>query len=195
MQVSLKDPGLAGKLEQLKMVEDFLREAGNAIGSVAVGINEYAEPAKFGSLIESHLRSVLKDLMEEERQLDSELSAGEGLPSSPFPGLRPFSEEEWLIFFGREGETSELIQRLGSPKHRFVAVIGSSGVGKSSLVNAGMIPALRSAAIPGADSWQICGCRRGRWKAILSSRWPPGWLAYPQRPRWAAARYRPKART
>ena len=69
--------------------------------------------------------------------------------------MRPFSEEEWLIFFGREGETSELVQRLGDPKHRFVAVIGSSGVGKSSLVNAGMIPALRSAAIPGADSWQI----------------------------------------
>jgi formylglycine-generating enzyme required for sulfatase activity len=155
VQVSLKDPGLAGKLEQLKMVEDFLREAGNAIGSGSIGINEYAEPAKFESLIESHLRSVLKDLMDEEKQLDSELSAGEGFPSSPFPGLRPFSEEESLIFFGRERETSELIQRLGSPKHRFLAVIGSSGVGKSSLVNAGIIPALRSAAIPGADSWQI----------------------------------------
>ncbi|GAA0421092.1 hypothetical protein GCM10010160_56220 [Acrocarpospora corrugata] len=59
------------------------------------------------------------------------------------------------MFFGREHETSEIIGRLGDPRSRFLAVIGASGAGKSSLVNAGVIPELRRGAIPGADRWEI----------------------------------------
>lgn len=59
---------------------------------------------------------------------------------SPFPGLRDFTEQESAIFFGREQETSELLQFLG--KSRFIAVVGASGSGKSSLVRAGVIPRL-----------------------------------------------------
>jgi WD40 repeat protein len=65
---------------------------------------------------------------------------------SPYPGLEPFGEDDAGVFFGREPETRELLDRL-SPAlaheaHRFVAVIGPSGSGKSSLVHAGLIPAL-----------------------------------------------------
>ena len=49
---------------------------------------------------------------------------------NPFPGLRPFTQEEDYLFFGREEQTLELLQRLGS--NRFVAVVGTSGSGRTS---------------------------------------------------------------
>jgi len=64
----------------------------------------------------------------------------------PYPGLERFTEEDAAVFFGREAETRELVERLspavGQPVHRFVAVVGPSGSGKSSLVQAGLLPAL-----------------------------------------------------
>jgi hypothetical protein len=59
---------------------------------------------------------------------------------SPFPGIRPFEEHESHIFFGRQRQISYLNRSLSK---KFVAVIGSSGSGKSSLVKAGLIPMLR----------------------------------------------------
>ena len=51
----------------------------------------------------------------------------------PYPGLRPFREDEHSIFFGRENQVGQLIQKLDT--HCFVAVIGPSGCGKSSLIH------------------------------------------------------------
>jgi WD40 repeat protein len=65
---------------------------------------------------------------------------------SPYPGLEPFSEEDAGVFFGRDSETAELLARLSpavaADAQRFVAVVGPSGSGKSSLVHAGLVPAL-----------------------------------------------------
>ncbi len=73
---------------------------------------------------------------------------------SPYPGLDAFTEEDDGVFFGRDGEIQELIERLrpGS-EPRSIAVTGPSGVGKSSLLYAGLLPASTSS---GAGS---C-CRR-----------------------------------
>ncbi|MBN2862367.1 MAG: hypothetical protein JXN62_04335, partial [Bacteroidales bacterium] len=57
---------------------------------------------------------------------------------NPFPGLRPFRPEESDLFFGREKESEEIINKLLTNK--FVTVIGASGSGKSSLINSGIIP-------------------------------------------------------
>ena len=54
---------------------------------------------------------------------------------NPFPGLRPFQREEDYLFFGREEQTMELLRRLRDS--RFLAVVGTSGSGKSSLVPCG----------------------------------------------------------
>ncbi len=59
---------------------------------------------------------------------------------NPFPGLRSFASDEDHLFFGRETQIIESIQRLAY--NRFLAIVGSSGSGKSSLVRAGIIPAL-----------------------------------------------------
>ena len=59
---------------------------------------------------------------------------------NPFPGLRPFMEEEADLFFGRDRQSDELVHRLAS--RRFLAVVGTSGSGKSSLVRAGLLPSL-----------------------------------------------------
>ena len=79
---------------------------------------------------------------------------------SPYPGLRPFEAEESDLFFGREPQVDELLRRLG--KSRFVAVIGSSGSGKSSLVRAGLVPALIGGYLTSAGShWRIAVFRPG----------------------------------
>ena len=74
------------------------------------------------------------------------------LPESPYTGLRPFQPEDADYFYGRDAQIDEVLVRLR--QNRFVAVIGGSGSGKSSLVLAGAIPRLRSFAIHEAgDLW------------------------------------------
>jgi hypothetical protein len=64
----------------------------------------------------------------------------------PYPGLEAFIEQDAPVFFGRKADIDELFDRLHPTlmdlAHRFVAVIGPSGVGKSSLVYAGLLPRL-----------------------------------------------------
>ena len=59
---------------------------------------------------------------------------------NPFPGIRSYEIHEDDLFFGREAQVRELIDKLSHT--RFLAIVGSSGCGKSSLIKAGVIPAL-----------------------------------------------------
>ncbi len=76
---------------------------------------------------------------------------------NPFPGLRPFGVEESDLYFGRSVQVDDVIQKLNV--HRFVAILGYSGSGKSSLVRAGLIPTLRKRSLEG--EWQIMVTRPG----------------------------------
>ena len=82
------------------------------------------------------------------------------ITSFPYPGLRPFRREEIDIFFGREEQVDQL---LGKLEHsRFLAVVGSSGCGKSSLVRAGMIGALETGFMASAGvHWRVAEMRPG----------------------------------
>lgn len=78
----------------------------------------------------------------------------------PYPGLRSFTKDETHLFFGREKHIENLIKRLS--KTRFLAVMGSSGSGKSSVVLAGLLPALRAGIMKEAGAnWKICIMRPG----------------------------------
>lgn len=77
---------------------------------------------------------------------------------TPFPGLRAFKVDEYPLFFGRESQVNELITRL--QRSRFLAVVGTSGSGKSSLIRAGLMPALRGGMMKGVGSgWRIADVR------------------------------------
>ncbi len=76
---------------------------------------------------------------------------------NPFKGLRAFNESDTADFFGRDTLIQELLGRLSEANElaRFLAVVGPSGSGKSSVVKAGLIPALRRGGLPGSDNWFI----------------------------------------
>lgn len=79
---------------------------------------------------------------------------------NPFPGLRPFKVEESHLFFGREGQSEEILNKLSDEK--FVAVIGASGSGKSSLIYCGLVPALFGGFVGDSNSeWKIIATRPG----------------------------------
>jgi WD40 repeat protein/serine/threonine protein kinase len=71
----------------------------------------------------------------------------------PYKGLAAFESEDAECFFGREALVGDLVERLHL--HRVLVIAGPSGSGKSSLLRAGLIPALRSGALPGSDAWNI----------------------------------------
>jgi WD40 repeat protein/DNA-binding SARP family transcriptional activator len=72
---------------------------------------------------------------------------------NPYKGLRPFIEADARDFFGREALIRRLVARLGEagPGSRFLAVVGASGSGKSSVVRAGLVPAIRDGALGGPE--------------------------------------------
>jgi len=78
----------------------------------------------------------------------------------PYPGLRSFERSESRLFFGRDGCVDQMLSRL--EEQRFLAVLGSSGTGKSSLVKTGLLSALEMGLLPGAESrWLIVEFRPG----------------------------------
>ena len=89
---------------------------------------------------------------------------------NPFPGLRPFTTDESHLFFGREGQSEEVLEKLAHNK--FVAVLGASGSGKSSLMFCGIIPILHGGFIAKAGTdWEIVKTRPGNnpvWNLALN---------------------------
>jgi WD40 repeat protein/class 3 adenylate cyclase len=70
----------------------------------------------------------------------------------PYKGLAAFEADDAQFFFGREELVAELTAWLAGT--RFLAVVGPSGSGKSSLVRAGLLPAIWADTLPGSEDWQ-----------------------------------------
>ena len=78
----------------------------------------------------------------------------------PYPGLRPFARDETDIFFGREEHTDQLLARLQHT--HFLAVVGPSGYGKSSLVRTGLLAGLEIGFLRSAGArWRVAELRPG----------------------------------
>ncbi len=82
------------------------------------------------------------------------------LTINPFPGLRPFQIEESHLFFGREGQSDEVLLKLS--RNRFVGIIGPSGSGKSSFIYCGVMPILYGGFLTDTSpEWDVVVTRPG----------------------------------
>ncbi len=86
-------------------------------------------------------------------QIVIDTAAAGGEIANPYKGLSPYGEADARDFYGRDLLTGSLIAHLA--RSRFLAVVGPSGSGKSSVVKAGLVPALREGALPGSENWYV----------------------------------------
>ncbi len=78
----------------------------------------------------------------------------------PYPGLRAFDRQESDIFFGREQQVDKLLKVLAQGENHFLAVLGHSGNGKSSLVRAGLLASLEAGFLAEAGiNWRTAEFR------------------------------------
>lgn len=94
------------------------------------------------------------------RKCDAMESKRGAFSENPFPGLRPFRDDEAYLFFGRESQVDAMVDKLA--KRHFLAVVGTSGSGKSSLVNCGLRPGLHRGLMATAGiRWRMVQFRPG----------------------------------
>jgi WD40 repeat protein/DNA-binding SARP family transcriptional activator len=130
------------------------REAARHVGAVA----DRAEAGR------AELRSIEQELVGgvvELQEARERATPGAGGPPvvCPFKGLASYDVSDAPYFFGREQLVAELVARLvGAP---LLGVVGPSGSGKSSVLRAGLMPALASGVLPGSERWQQLLIRPG----------------------------------
>ncbi len=86
------------------------------------------------------------------RQAQQQAGAVTSLAGCPYKGLARFEASDADNFFGRERLVAELVARVSEAS--LVTVVGPSGSGKSSLVRAGLLPALAAGALAGGEPWR-----------------------------------------
>ncbi|MCS6843955.1 MAG: hypothetical protein NZ528_06470 [Caldilineales bacterium] len=79
--------------------------------------------------------------------------------ANPYKGLQPFGEADYLSFYGREDFTRRLLDAVHAQP--LVAVVGPSGIGKTSVVRAGLLPRLRAGGDGPAGRWLVVALRPG----------------------------------
>lgn len=151
--------------EQYECVKEFFKsDLFFKDGQIVRGVNTYDKPEDFHQKFETHFEELVVGILQKldvtpPPQPDAPPTDSPNITTlravewpankSPFPGLRPFTEADAPIFYGRGREIDALVRQL--EQSRFVAVVGASGSGKSSLVGAGLIPRLRANAISGEN--------------------------------------------
>jgi hypothetical protein len=135
------------------------------------GVGEPFDPNRLPHFLRARTWVDFRRGCDDERALQDLINAVKGVPfgpdvpvtfddgAVPYRGLRVFREEDAAFFFGRDREIQRLVERLKSS--RFVAVLGASGSGKSSLVRAGLVSKLRAGALADHEHWEVCVLRPG----------------------------------
>jgi serine/threonine protein kinase/ABC-type glycerol-3-phosphate transport system substrate-binding protein len=144
--------------DALPSVRDVRPELPRGVDEVIARATAKDQSQRFSDIVEvaSELRAAI-----EGARVAREPS---GPTRNPYKGLRAFLEADAADFFGREAVTKRLLRSLAEddPAARFLAVVGPSGSGKSSVVRAGLVPALRRGAIPGSERWYVIEVVPGR---------------------------------
>ena len=110
-------------------------------------------PADRFERVDEFLRAVRRSLGADVVAVSSGADAPAEAVRNPYKGLQAFGEADSFDFHGRGSLVDDLLQVVAT--HTLTAVVGPSGSGKSSLVRAGLIPALRAGGIPGSRSWLV----------------------------------------
>jgi WD40 repeat protein/DNA-binding SARP family transcriptional activator len=110
--------------------------------------------------LQAELAGSVVDLQSARERADLVARGDDDVPVvCPYKGLATFEPEDAEYFFGRERLVAELVARLvGAP---MLAVGGPSGSGKSSVVRAGLLPALAGGVLPGSETWTQAVMRPG----------------------------------
>ncbi len=139
-------------------LESLARPGGICLSaSVAEHVREHVQ-LDFEDLGRQRLKNIARPVQAFRIPLPSDLD-----PAPPYRGLLPFDFGEAALFHGRSRAIAETVERLcrrANEGSAFLLVYGMSGVGKSSLVRAGLIPALmRAGTVPETDRWLWCAMR------------------------------------
>ncbi len=158
------------KAEQYKRVKEFFNTFRNPDKTWRQSYAEYMTPANFSEMLETDLKSVINTLLTKPSTSPPITERKPDLwQGSPFPGLRAFTTADAPLYFGRGSESGELMRRVA--ERGFVAVVGASGSGKSSLVGAGLIPRLKAGGLEGSSDWILPEYKDGQW---IGLRFTPG---------------------
>ena len=127
------------------------QEAARRVGAVA---RRAAAGRSHARALEAELAGRVVDLQatrERAESLTAERDGADGPAACPYKGLAAFDVGDADLFFGRERLVAAVVARLaGAP---LLAVVGPSGSGKSSLIRAGLLPALAAGVLPGSENW------------------------------------------
>jgi len=150
--ISFKAEQVEQEQAELQALESFWRRwIQNEKGHYTAGFKPFEETDEFEQQLEKDLRAWLKRRFHHVTWPESK--------GSPYRGLDVFDEEHAAIYFGRRRAINEVRARLLANQQRdgvsFLLIIGASGAGKSSLVRAGLIPALKeNNPIEGVAGWR-----------------------------------------
>jgi formylglycine-generating enzyme required for sulfatase activity len=119
--------------------------------------SSFSEPYELASLVQAAVTKHLHDSNPPSGTTGSEPLAVVAIwdiekDGSPYPGLMHFTRKHARVFFGRDVELCEILDRMRQPPGRFIIISGDSGVGKSSVVDAGILPKLEDGSVPGGET-------------------------------------------
>ena len=164
--VSLKDDAaMAAAKEQWDRLEAFWHRWFVNRGEFRAAFNDFTDLDGFEARLESDLRQLIEARIEALRQANEGAPAQVWLAGSPFRGLDSYRFEHAPIFFGRAAMTKAAVEQItmnAESGRAFLLILGASGAGKSSLVQAGALPALVGRGIvPGVGLWRRAVMRPG----------------------------------
>ena len=151
--LSGRPPPMDGGLPSLHDLRPELPEALDEVIARATAVDPVSRHDSVGAFLAA-VRGALGDS-------PSRREATFTVAENPYKGLRAFDESDAEDFFGRDSLVAELVAAVA--EHPLVAVVGPSGIGKSSVVKAGLVPALRSGALAGSESWVFSDMLPGRY--------------------------------
>lgn len=143
------------RIAQYEALDNFCRELLTDAEGYPLAHHVYQQPWEFEASLQEQVSRWLDAAAGKERR-----SLGRWIGGSPYRGLGVFDAEHSALFFGRAQACSELVHMLQAEERkavaatRFLLVQGTSGVGKSSLLRAGLLPMLEGRAIEGVAAWR-----------------------------------------